>query len=130
MPVEVRWYDERQTLIYFRYEGRWTWEDFYAAVDASRAMLDSVDHVVDIIVDMQASAGIPSGDIITHFRYMARRFEDPRVGQTVIIGMRALVRITSDIMRRLYRHDRCGTLRMAQDMDEALAILAQYRTGS
>jgi hypothetical protein len=51
MPIEYQWSDETQTLLLVTLKGKVTVEDFYAGDAYLCAMLDSVDHPVDMISD-------------------------------------------------------------------------------
>jgi hypothetical protein len=54
MPVEPQWIDQEKTLIYITLEGKLDGNDFLNADPEISALLDSVDHPVDIIIDYSA----------------------------------------------------------------------------
>ncbi|MBI1258947.1 MAG: hypothetical protein GC204_15865 [Chloroflexi bacterium] len=51
MPIEHTWIDEAQTIVMIALEGKVTVEDYFAGDAHMCAMLDSVDHAVDVICD-------------------------------------------------------------------------------
>ena len=51
MPIEHQWMDDAHTLVVITLEGKVTAEDYYAGDARMCAMLDSVDHSVDVICD-------------------------------------------------------------------------------
>lgn len=51
MPIERKWMDENHRVIYIRLDGKVTAEDFLDSDKQTCAMFDSVDHVVDVIID-------------------------------------------------------------------------------
>ena len=51
MPIEYQWVDETQTLVLVTLKGKVPTEDFYTGDARLCAMLDSVDHPVDMISD-------------------------------------------------------------------------------
>lgn len=59
MPINVYWYDENKHIIRYDFVNIWTREDLLAATETVFAFLDSVNHPVDSIVDMQNSNTSP-----------------------------------------------------------------------
>lgn len=59
MSIFVTWDDDEQTAIRMAYEHYWNWRDHFLALDAVNALLASVDHPVDLILDLQESMPIP-----------------------------------------------------------------------
>lgn len=53
MSVRVDWYEPEQKNIAYFFEGRWTWEETFLAVDEAVRLLDSVDYPVNLIVDVR-----------------------------------------------------------------------------
>jgi len=51
MPIEHKWLDEAHTLVLILLEGKVTAEDYYAGDARMCAMLDAVEHGVDVICD-------------------------------------------------------------------------------
>lgn len=64
MPIEYTWVDEGKTLVLVTLEGKIAVEDFYSGNVRLCAMLDSVDHPVDMISDY------------THRNYFAPGYAD------------------------------------------------------
>lgn len=54
MAIEVVWDDEAQTVIRHIFPERWTWEEFFVAVDEAQAMIDTVPGPVGVIIDGRA----------------------------------------------------------------------------
>jgi hypothetical protein len=54
MPYQVTWDDEEQTIAVQTYSGTATMKDYYQAIDESAQLLSSVDHTVDLIMDLTA----------------------------------------------------------------------------
>src|SRR5688572_14571049 len=53
MSVTVRWWDEaKKNIILYKFEGKWTWDEFYPAYYESIEMMDSVDYKTNFIMDL------------------------------------------------------------------------------
>jgi hypothetical protein len=67
MSIAVEWENDAKTILRFTYEGRWSWEDFYAKIGEGNEMIATVSHPVVSLVDMRKSSHIPP-DAIEHIR--------------------------------------------------------------
>ncbi|MFN8374862.1 MAG: hypothetical protein U0694_18525 [Anaerolineae bacterium] len=119
MPVNVKWYDEQQRVIWYAYEGRWTWDEFYQTFEQGNQMIESVEHNVDTIIDLRRSSLLPS-NVMSRGNFMGSKLH-PRHGKTVVVGANSFVQLLYDMFRKLYG----GTadkmhLTFVQTLDEAL----------
>jgi hypothetical protein len=64
MPVSVSWDNESRTVLCFRISGYWTWQEFNWAWLESMAMMRSVPHTVNTIVDLSQVSNFPL-DLLT-----------------------------------------------------------------
>ncbi len=122
MPVNVKWYDERQAVLWYSYEGRWTWDEFYQAFEHGNEMIESVEHKVDTIIDLRRSSLLPS-NVMSRGNFMSAKLH-PRHGTTVVVGANSFVQLLYDMFRKLYGKtaDKMH-LRFVQTLDEAFTIL-------
>ena len=67
MSVRIEWDNEERTIILWSFVGRWTWGEFDETVKAMTAMAESVDHNVDLIMDVGQMSILPA-DIVTHVK--------------------------------------------------------------
>ncbi len=88
MAVEINWDDDQRTIVRMKLIGRWGWEDAYEGSKQGYDLLDSVDHVVNVIIDMRQSTGLPLL-AMTHARNMIAK-RHPRTGMTVFLGVNSL----------------------------------------
>ena len=123
MGIRIEWDDEEKMILCHIYEGNWTVEDFYLAVDESRRLLLEVGHPVDLIVDMRTSAAPPSG-ILPAYRYADQRVPD---NQRLIVMvktdsvMKAFNRVIGDIAPRASENRY-----LADSMEEARELIANH----
>ncbi|MDX2077382.1 MAG: hypothetical protein SFZ02_13195 [bacterium] len=128
MGVRVIWDDENTKLaLRFVYEGVWTWEENYQVIDDSVPMFESVSYIVDIIIDMTASAGYPPGNLLSHFRNMAERYHE-RAGHSIIINNNPFLRMMSDSFSKIYKPKKIkGKSFFVKDLVEARATVERLR---
>lgn len=85
MRIQVAWLDAEKTILIQRFEAGWTWDDFFAANDESRAMALSVAYRVDAIVDFQGTYTPKGGSAMSNGRIVMRR-RAPNMGLIVTIN--------------------------------------------
>ncbi|MEL7236056.1 MAG: hypothetical protein AAGK74_16240, partial [Chloroflexota bacterium] len=72
MGIRVVWDDDEKTVVRHIYEGTWTWRDFREAVHKAWAMMHTVDHTVDAILDLRNGDVIPKGSALYQAKYVVR----------------------------------------------------------
>ena len=133
MPVTYTWDNSEKTTLCYRLEGRWSWEELYQTLADSRKLWSTVNHVVDVIVDVSASPGFPPGNILGHFRNVSAFYADAKAGNTVVVGANDFFRMTLDLFYKVYIRQRQpphGDSILVKDMDAARAALAKRRKGA
>jgi hypothetical protein len=60
MAIQVAWGNLERTVVLYSFDGAWTWQEFYAAIDIARRLARTVNHPVKEIVDMTNADDIPS----------------------------------------------------------------------
>jgi hypothetical protein len=127
--ITVSWLDDTKTAILCTYnqEG-WTWEDFFAALQTQKAMIETVDHPkVHIIVDVRKSTWLPKGgSLLTGMKKMSNE-RHPRQGQTIIVGSRGMVAAIAGTVAKLMASSRVE-MHFASKMEEVPALLSQFET--
>lgn len=63
MGVQVTWDDDANTILHYRLEGRWRWNELYAAVKEGHALNHDGSRDVFAIVDLEKSLGVPPSAI-------------------------------------------------------------------
>jgi hypothetical protein len=101
MTIEVRWDDEQQSIIRWTFPKQWAWDEFYSALQGSRAMVRQQSHIVDVIVDMTMSELFPR-HLLTQSQ-VTMQTSSLNVGIIVVIGWNPILRTTFNSFQRLYR---------------------------
>ena len=129
MPVKVVWDDDAKTIQRYIYEGRWTWDELYAALNEGQRMLDSVDHPVDGIVDLQGKSYVPSNALVNLKRVMELMSAHRNVSDiTVFLRAEAFVKALTEMLRKLYpAASNPIQFNYAATLDDAHAKIAELR---
>lgn len=130
MSIHVMWDNDEKTVVRYVYEGRWTWEDFEAARREAAELLKTVNHQVDVIVDVQDSKLLPNS-AISRGRELSK--SDPTVfaneGITVIVGASTFVRAMYDMTVKIYPAlTQKQGYRFVKGLAEARSLIEQHRS--
>jgi hypothetical protein len=124
MSIKLYWADEKHTILRYDLRGRWTWWDFYEAFGRAYRMSATVQHRVDMIVNLADSGPFPGG-AFNHLQTLSTRLSE---------NMGLSVAVTSNrVAKKLYQSG-CGLypnvpafLRLANTVEEAQALIEAQR---
>lgn len=123
MPILFNWYDSDCTILLWKFEDNWEWDEYYAAIDRSNAMVRQQTHPVTVIIDMHEVQSFPRG-IMTHAT-SGLMVRPANVNLAIIV-------VKNPALRTLYHNfvrlaDRLFpggmTIALADDMESALHII-------
>lgn len=124
MPITVQWDDTDRAILYYCFDGIWTWPELYDAIKISDSMLDEAGRVTPVILDGRKSPGLPREGTLRNLRQIISKFH-PNLGYTVIVDDRynqllPFTRTMVGLIRRIYRlnwtFDHANTLEDARQM--------------
>lgn len=121
MAVQINWGNEQKTFTVFEFIGSWTWEEYYAARDAGVKMVNTVDHTVNIIVDISQSSVFPQ-NMLTHFRSSVNQAPRP-FDLCVIVSQSRFIEALVNVLSRLKLMTK---FRLVKTREEAIKILAEH----
>jgi len=101
MGITVVWDNPEQTILRYIYNGQWNLDNFYQALQESRNMMDTVDHRVGLIIDVQNSKLVPNG-VLSHGKNVGLH-KHPNQGKSIIVGASGFVRTLFDVYKKVYR---------------------------
>lgn len=120
MPISIHWDNEEKTTLRWDFEGRWTWIEFYEAIEEDYALREETDHKINSVIYLGNSSTIPSG-APSQFHRLAK-WSHPRAGKTVIVGANRFVEILVQIFSTVQR-DIGKRIVMAKSLEEARELL-------
>src|SRR5215213_10453501 len=101
MGITVEWDNPEKTILRYIYVGQWNLDNFYHALQESREMMDTVDHRVGVIIDVQNSKLVPNG-VLSHGKNVSLR-KHHNQGKSIIVGASGFVRTLFDVYKKVYR---------------------------
>jgi hypothetical protein len=102
MPVSIDWTDDSRTLARYEILAPWTWDDLHTAAERLDAMLDSVDHPVDVLIDVRQMGSLPSS-ALGHLRSLTQQTaRHPHWRLSLIIGASRLVQALMNTLTLLH----------------------------
>jgi hypothetical protein len=124
MSITVVWDNPEQTIIRYIYNGQWSLDNFYQALQESREMMDTVNHRVGLIIDVQNSKLVPNG-VLSHGKNVSLR-KHANQGKSIIVGASGFVRTLFDVYKKVYRTSFDETAyAFASTLDDARSILLE-----
>jgi hypothetical protein len=124
MSVHVYWEDESKAIVRYDFEGEWDWNELYSAYYEAIAMEKSVEHRVDVILDMRHSGRIPS-NVLLHVKNFSDR-QPPNIGLSVVVTPNTFVHSLYKVGVKFY--SKIGFyFRVAVTLEAAHAMIAADR---
>ena len=96
MNIEVNWANNTQTAIHLTFQRGWTWDHLDQALNQADAMIGSVEHTVNVIIDIRNGGGIPRDFFTVAGELFAQGNPRANEGQRVVVG-------AGRMMRAVYR---------------------------
>jgi len=127
MSVRAYWQDETKTIVRYDFDGEWDWNELYTAYYEAIAMEKSVEHRVDVILDMRRGGRIP-GNVLLHVKNFSDR-QPPNIGLSVIVTENAFVHSLYKVGAKFY--SKIGYyFRVATTLEAADSMIATDRARS
>ena len=120
MGIHVSWHNSDQAILMVEYDAEWTLTDYYASVEKSYELMESVKHAVDIVQDASKMSSFPTR-LISAAHYTEGRAH-PRRRYMVIFGLHAFVRIILESSKRV-APNATKDMYFVNTKDEALSLL-------
>jgi hypothetical protein len=127
MGIQVDWFDPEHTIIRYTYRGDWGLKEFETAIDTGYALMRSVSHTVDSIIDMRDSSR-PNENIFFQANKTVDRMPSNQ-GVIAIVGADLLTRSLHDAYVRVQGQLLKSRLdfRFCATIDEAYAQILSAR---
>src|SRR5262249_16383022 len=125
MNIKVVWDNESKTTIRYIFTRGWTWVEFRDAASEAITMLDTVQHKVNVIMDVRDAGLIPQGAFNNAQKIFGNK-RHPNINLTVLVGDSFLHRLT-EIVTKLYRPKaQQWDLAVVKTLEEAHKLLEEY----
>lgn len=122
MPITVEWFDVKQTVILFQFDGQWVWDDFYVAFEKQvNPMLESIPHSAHLIFDFTHTITMPMNGAL-HARNVFKNLA-PNWEQSIVVSDRKFIQVVVDIFQKMDFYGAGKKTLKAKSLDEALHMV-------
>ena len=129
MLINVAWDNEEKTVLRYRFEKGWKWNDLENALKTSEQMITSVEHEVAVIMDFQDASLLPQNALSQIFRAYQRP-NPPNLGDNIILTQTSLLKMMMETGRRVLGKSQAPwRLHFVQSEEEAYEIIRKERGG-
>ncbi len=122
MPIYTEWFDADQHIILIRYEGNWTWNEFYkTATDTVHPLLKSTSRTVYLIADYTHTTTMPMNGIM-HARNVFKSMPT-NWHKMVIVTSHKFIQILVDMFQKMNYQGMGEKISRANSIDDALKMI-------
>ena len=93
--ISLNWADAENKLLIWQFSQRWSRCDFLIACQKSQHMMKSVDHPVNVLIDLSKSRFYPSN--LMYLAYAGMQMKSKNTGSVMVVS-------ESQLWSRLYHH--------------------------
>jgi glycerol kinase len=101
MAIVTRWDNKKKTIVLLEFESEWSWNDLEEAVQQADALIGSVDHFVDLIIDLEGSS-IPKDVLNAAQTLLASGSARPNEGVRVVVGANGTMRTIYQTLQKTF----------------------------
>lgn len=123
MAIHVDWDDEQKRLIFVRVDGRWTWDELERSLRDAIAMMDTVPHKVNFIIDIRGGH-MDFGSALGQMQKAATPETHRNEGMKIVVGANRMIRSLYGAYRTLMQSmGKDQEFLFADDIEQARAII-------
>ena len=123
MAIVTRWDNKKKTVILLEFESEWTWEELEAAVQKADGLIGSVEHYVDLIIDLEGTT-IPRDVLNAAKTLLASGEARPNEGARVVVGANGALKTIYQTIQKTFNSAVEGReVLFAPNIADARAIL-------
>ena len=123
MSITVTWGNAEKTYTVFRFEGKWTWDEYHQSIQDGLVLVKDCPYTVNILIDMTECRLFPQ-NLLSHFNHSMS--EPPKsFDLAVIVTSSKFVEILAGMIERASAQ-RKTRFRVAKTLEQAHQILAEH----
>ena len=123
MAVVTRWDNKRKSIILLEFESEWSWQELEAAVQKADTLIGSVEHFVDLIIDLEG-ASIPKDVFSAAKSLLASGEARPNEGARVVVGANGAIKTIYQTIQKTFNNAVEGReILFAPNLPDARAII-------
>ena len=125
MSIDVQWHDETRRAVTLTFHAGWTWQGLYAAITAADALIASVTHRVDLLIDLRQAGRLPGDFMQAAGEVFASGEARANEGRRIVVGAGPVLRAAYGAFLKLNRKAAERPLIFAASPADAQAALAR-----
>ena len=123
MAIVTRWDNKKKTIVLLEFESEWSWDELEAAVQKADSLIGSVEHYVDLIIDLEGTS-IPKDIFSAAKGLLDSGAARPNEGARVVVGANGAIRtIYQTIQKTFNRAVEGRDILFAPSVADARAII-------
>ncbi len=123
MAIVTRWDNKKKTIVLLEFESEWSWEELEEAVQRADTLIGSVDHFVDLIIDLEGAA-IPKDVFSAAKTLLASGEARPNEGARVVVGANGAIKTIYQTIQKTFNNAVEGReILFAPNLSDARAII-------
>ncbi len=123
MAIVTRWDNKKKTVVLLEFESEWSWEELEEAVQRADALIGSVGHFVDLIIDLEGTV-IPKDVFSAAKTLLASGEARPNEGARVVVGANGAIKTIYQTIQKTFNNAVEGReILFAPNMSDARAII-------
>lgn len=126
MKIKIHWGNDQQSLLYYTFEVGWDWKDMYDAFAQARELMETVDHPVNIIMDLSHVSLIPKG-ALAKIRWAFESPKQKNVGLTVVVTPSSFIKSMIDLGTKIWgKTAKQWSVAFVTTLEEAHILIEEY----
>ncbi|NDJ53490.1 MAG: hypothetical protein GYB68_10445 [Chloroflexi bacterium] len=120
MSITLDWYDEAHSILIWRYDKVWTWDELVAISRSQAALVADIPHLVSIVHDFHQTQSLPERFLARLPLILPPHLERPAniSDITVIVGLSGALLRTAQIVSRVFMQ-----VQFAETIEEAAELI-------
>jgi hypothetical protein len=120
--ITFEWDNPEKTAVIWYFEPGWAWDEMYRARDRSIQHVQSVSHVVDVILDMGQSPSFPSNALSNLNAILSKG--SPNRGCIILVNPSLFIQSFASMFRRV-KPSVAENLMVVSSLEKARSLVAE-----
>ncbi len=126
MPIRIDWGDYDQTFLIMSFNGRWTADEYYRAINDLYKHASVQDHALELMVDLRYSVQPPQ-NLVTLIRSTLNQERSMTIDQVVIITQSGFWQQIFSVVRKVHGRELDTDVHFVESVDQAYSMLSAYK---
>jgi hypothetical protein len=130
LAIQLRWYNDEQTILTVHYPEHWTWEEYVIGFEQAKVLIESVGHGVYVIQDSDNGfRQLPSGQALLPMQRVAKQRPKNMLKVFIVVHSELSRNFIDMMVKVLPQNRRVQPNVFVNSIEEALAQIAKTPSG-